>query len=135
MSSDLEGRLARFVEHHVLRGETLDLDVLCSDRPDLRVPLQALVSEYLTLAGGEAPQALPSFEGFQTIERLGAGGMGEVYKLRDLKLDRIVAGKIVRRDRGAAAAEFLREARAMALFSDPRIARIFEFRHGGTALI
>ena len=63
--------------------------------------------------------------------------MGEVYKLKDLKLDRIVAGKIVRRDRrdGAASPAFLQEARAMALFSDRRIVRIFEFRDGDPALI
>ncbi len=76
------------------------------------------------------------FDGFQTIERLGSGGMGEVYKLKDLTLDRIVAGKIVRRDRRlAGVAGFLEEARAMALFSDRRIVRIFEFREGDPALI
>ena len=70
-----------------------------------------LVDQYLALStslGGDAgtmrpavaPDGpLPTFEGFQTIERLGGGGMGEVYKLKDLTLDRIVAGKIVRPDR------------------------------------
>lgn len=76
--------------------------------------------------------ALPSIDGFRTIERLGTGGMGEVYKLHDLKLDRIVAGKIIRRDRAgqlsAATREFLREAKSLALFSDPRIVQIFECR-------
>jgi hypothetical protein len=70
--------------------------------------------------------------------------MGEVYKLKDLTLDRIVAGKIVRRDRlldfardrrAPGVAAFLEEARAMALFSDRRIVRIFEFRDGDPALI
>ena len=56
--------------------------------------------------------------------------MGEVFKLRDLTLDRIVAGKVIRRDPRAPAGvgEFLREARSMALFADRRIVRIFEFR-------
>jgi hypothetical protein len=148
-SADLEERLARFVEHHVLHGERLPIERLCADRPELAQPLGALVGQYLSLTSsltGEAaedallprgtPPALPRFAGFQTIERLGAGGMGEVYKLKDLTLDRIVAGKIVRRDsRLADVAAFLGEARAMALFSDPRIVRIFEFRDGDPALI
>jgi hypothetical protein len=145
---DLEERLARFVEHHVLRGERLPLEPLCADRPDLLQPLRVLVDQYLTLTSSlsgessaaatpESPaSALPAFAGFQTIERLGAGGMGEVYKLKDLTLDRIVAGKIVRRDRPmGGVAGFLREARAMALFSDRRIVRVFEFRDGDPALI
>jgi serine/threonine-protein kinase len=79
---------------------------------------------------------LPQFAGFQTIERLGGGGMGEIYKLKDLQLDRIVAGKTVRRDRRVTGVtEFLQEARALALFSDPRIVRILEFRAGNPALI
>ena len=149
-STDLEDRLARFVEHHVMHGERLALEPLCADRPDLLAPLRALVDQYLSLSAsltgeiagsavtsGSAPAAaLPAFDGFQTIERIGSGGMGEVYKLKDLTLDRIVAGKIVRRDRPVAGvAGFLQEARAMALFSDRRIVRIFEFRDGDPALI
>jgi hypothetical protein len=155
---DIEERLGRFVEHHVLHGERLPLEPLCADRPDLLQPLRALVDQYLSLTsslsggpGGAAvagspatASALPVFEGFQTIERLGSGGMGEVYKLKDLTLDRIVAGKIVRRDRPldlardrpmAGVAGFLQEARSMALFSDRRIVPIFEFRDGEPALI
>ena len=146
---DLEERLARFVEHHVLNGERLPVLTLCADRPDLAPALEALVNRYLAItqsleqdaaefrlkAEGAGQKELPSFDGFQTIERLGSGGMGEVYKLKDLTLDRIVAGKIVRRDRGTAAAQFLGEARAMALFSDRRIVRIFEYRPGDPALI
>ena len=74
-------------------------------------PLRALVDRYLSLTSsldGELAMTrrtrrrrtraavLPQFDGFQTIERLGAGGMGEVYKLKDLTLDRIVAAKVVR---------------------------------------
>jgi hypothetical protein len=146
-TADLEERLARFVEHHVIRGERLPLEHLCADRPDLIEGLRALVDQYLSmttaLGGGDdgndlppTTAVLPQFDGFQTIERLGSGGMGEVYKLKDLTLDRVVAGKIVRRERRMAGMkEFLREARAMALFSDPRIVRIFEFREGASPLI
>ncbi len=65
--------------------------------------------------------ALPQFDGFRTIERLGSGGMGDVFKLQDLKLDRLVAAKVIRGDhrRTAALAGFLAEARAMALFQRP----------------
>ena len=131
----------------MLHGEQLPLEPLCAGRPELVQPLRALVDRYLSLtaslsaesfvaAAPSAPSALPVFDGFQTVERLGSGGMGEVYKLKDLTLDRIVAGKIVRRDRRlAGVAGFLEEARAMALFSDRRIVRIFEFREGDPALI
>jgi serine/threonine protein kinase len=139
--AELEARLASFVEQHV-HGESRPSPAsLCPDRPDLVEPLGVLIASYLRLVStletdagiGTAPGPpadLPQFEGFHTIERLAAGGMGEVYKLRDLKLDRVVAAKVVRRDREAAATfrEFLGEARALALFRDPRIVQIFEFR-------
>ena len=142
-TTELEARLARFVEHHVLHGERIPLDELCADRRELAGPLQALVERYLSLTTtldgdpdeGPPPQAdaapLPRFDGFQTIERLGGGGMGEVFKLRDLRLNRLVAAKVIRRD-GAGSGDrieaFLREARTLALFSDRRIVQMFEFR-------
>jgi hypothetical protein len=134
------------VEHHVLHGVALPIDDLCDGRPDLVEPLRRLVTRYLGVARildgaadpGDASRAavadvLPSFEGFRTIERLGSGGMGEVYKLQDLTLGRTVAAKVLRDDRGVAnVAMFLREARSLALFSDPHIVAVHEFRPEAT---
>jgi hypothetical protein len=141
-TAELEARFARFVEHHVLHGERLTIEQLSEGRPELAAPLGALIDRYfaltLTLDGDAPPESaprtrtspLPRFDGFETIERIGAGGMGEVFKLRDLGLDRIVAAKVVRhagpRTRDIQA--FLNEARTLALFSDRRVVQVFEFR-------
>jgi serine/threonine protein kinase len=144
MSDGAETLFERWVEHHVLRGEALDPEAFCTGRPDLLPELKALIARYLDVSGSldglsplggraaaaPAPATLPRFDGFRTIERLGSGGMGEVYKLHDLKLDRLVAAKVIRSDRGrtSAVAGFLAEARAMALFQDRRIVQIHELR-------
>ena len=148
MPSDLETLFGRLVEHHVMHGAMPPIEEIAAGQPDLVAPLRALAQEYLELStrldgdGSGAPsdtpsesaRPLPLFDGFQTIERLGAGGMGEVYKLRDLKLDRFVAGKVVRADRGVQTglSAFLHEARSMALFKDRRIVQVFEFRADAT---
>ena len=142
-STSIETLLARFVESHVLHGKVLDVHELCAGHPDLEMAVGALIREYLELsaslenpldetAPSEHTAPLPVFEGFQTIERLGAGGMGEVYKLRDLRLERTVAAKVIRVDPNgtmrSTLTAFLQEARALALFSDPRIVQIYEAR-------
>jgi hypothetical protein len=142
-STDLESLFAAFVEAHVIDGRRRSANELCGSRLELVAPLNALIDRYLSITvaldADESERAsednrddgaLPAFDGFQTIERIGAGGMGEVFKLRDLTLNRIVAAKVMRRDPRAptGAAQFLREARAMALFEDRRIVRIFEVR-------
>src|SRR6202040_1519462 len=65
---------------------------------------------------------------------LGAGGMGEVYRARDTRLDRTVAIKVLT---GALAADsesrqrFEHEARAIAALNDPHICTIHDIgRHG-----
>src|SRR5687767_5362427 len=68
--------------------------------------------------------------GEYSIEReLGRGGMGVVYLAREVRLDRLVALKVLPPALGAARPElrerFLREARTSAKLSHPNIVPIF----------
>ena len=61
---------------------------------------------------------------------LGAGGMGEVYRARDTKLDRLVAMKVLPAhliSDADARARFEREAKAIAALSHPNILAIHDF--------
>jgi len=77
---------------------------------------------------------------FEIVGELGAGGMGQVYRARDLKIGREVAIKILsdgfRSDQDRLA-RFEREARALGALNHPNIAAIYGFEeHDGiTALI
>src|SRR5450755_381316 len=74
---------------------------------------------------------------YEILSPLGAGGMGEVYRARDTKLDRDVAVKVLPQSVAADAdmlARFEREAKAVAALSHPNILSIFDFgSHEGTA--
>ena len=66
---------------------------------------------------------------YQILASLGAGGMGEVYRARDSRLDRSVAVKILTSSRGATLEElerFHREARAIARVSHPNICTVYD---------
>src|SRR6516164_1899133 len=66
---------------------------------------------------------------YQILAPLGAGGMGEVYRARDARLDRDVAVKVLpERLAGMpeALARFEREAKALAAFSHPNLVAIFD---------
>jgi TolB-like protein len=77
------------------------------------------------------------FGPYEILAPLGAGGMGEVYRARDKKLDRDVAVKVLPQSVAAdpdALARFEREAKAVAALSHPNILSIFDFgTHDGTA--
>jgi serine/threonine protein kinase/sugar lactone lactonase YvrE len=65
---------------------------------------------------------------YEVLSLLGAGGMGEVYRARDARLDRDVALKIVRPVLAAdpeLMARLEREARVLATLSHPHIAAIY----------
>ncbi|MEN8149884.1 MAG: serine/threonine-protein kinase, partial [Planctomycetota bacterium] len=79
----------------------------------------------------ELAKLLPQFE---IEEFVGQGGMGVVYRARQVALDRVVALKILTRDvaRDPAFAErFTREARALAALSHPNIVGVFEAGRAG----
>lgn len=72
----------------------------------------------------------PHFPQLEILEVIGHGGMGIVYKARQIDLDRFVALKILRPtislDQGFAE-RFLREARALARLTHPNIIAVFDF--------
>ncbi len=74
---------------------------------------------------------------YEILASLGAGGMGEVYRAHDTKLDRDVAIKVLPAglaDDPEALARLEREARAVAQLSHPNILAIHDFgRQGETA--
>jgi len=67
---------------------------------------------------------------YRILSPLGAGGMGEVYRAHDPKLDREVAIKILPADMSAdpeRIARFQREARSLATLQHPNIASVYGF--------
>lgn len=72
----------------------------------------------------------PHFPQLEILEVLGHGGMGVVYKARQIDLDRIVALKILRPNislEQGFAERFQREARALAKLSHPNIITVYDF--------
>src|SRR5207253_2745553 len=67
---------------------------------------------------------------YQIVSALGAGGMGEVYRARDVRLDRDVAVKVLPDQFAADAgrlARFEREAKAVAALDHPNILVLHDF--------
>ena len=60
---------------------------------------------------------------YEIISALGAGGMGEVWKARDTRVDRIVA---IKRLKAEHTERFKREARAIAALNHPHICQLYD---------
>src|SRR5271165_3604727 len=82
------------------------------------------------------PGSMPStlspgtrFGSYHVLQRLGAGGMGKVYRAKDIRLDREVAIKTLALDlsyQPEALARFEKEARAACALNHPNIVTIYE---------
>src|SRR5262245_22543206 len=104
------------MKREVERQYTCDRWALC--RADVDLPVARMPLTRGTSLGS-----------FQILEPLGAGGMGEVYKARDTRLDRIVAVKVL----PAAFAgdpqlreRFDREARVISQLTHPHICTLYD---------
>jgi len=76
----------------------------------------------------------PHFPQLEILELIGQGGMGAVYKAKQIRLDRIVALKALPKDADRSqefADRFNREAKAMARLSHPNIIAIHDYGEAG----
>jgi serine/threonine-protein kinase len=71
-----------------------------------------------------------AIDGYDITEFLGAGGMGDVYRARERRLERDVAIKVIRRSHGDPPVAFEEEARAASALSHPNIVTIYAVGSG-----
>jgi eukaryotic-like serine/threonine-protein kinase len=96
-------------------------------------------SDGATLKPGPTPRVVDNK--YKVEKLIGRGGMGAVYRARDMRLDRLVALKVVRPELfgdGDARRRFKREAQIVARLQHPGIVSIFDFgtlQGGGAYLV
>src|SRR5438445_699320 len=74
---------------------------------------------------------------YEIVSLLGAGGMGEVYRARDINLGREVALKVLPATLAEDAdymARFQREAQMLAALNHPNIAQIYGLEHNAIVM-
>jgi eukaryotic-like serine/threonine-protein kinase len=117
------------------------LTAVCAGDQELRYEVEALLASHQHAGGfGDAPAREPENEKrtlragsrlgpYEVVALIGAGGMGEVYRARDLRLERDVAVKVLpeRLSGNPATLErFKREAKAVAALSHPNIMALYD---------
>jgi len=83
-----------------------------------------------------APAPGPQLPGYEILGTVGRGGMGIVYKARQVSLDRLVALKRLRAVGGRAVARSRIEAEAVARLQHPGVVQVYQFiEHEGQAYL
>ncbi|MEW5738264.1 MAG: serine/threonine-protein kinase [Myxococcota bacterium] len=104
------------------------------------VPVEVVLENTIASGSGKADgnvttvAAPPQVPGYELLELLGKGGMGEVWKARQLSLNRVVALKVLP-EKFARDTEFVKrfekEATALAALSHPNIVQIIDRGQAG----
>lgn len=98
------------------------------DRENLE-PTKALTDSWWAEGGDQglsSPAQNKRVGPFELVDFLGRGGMGEVYKARDHRLDREIALKLLLPGPQASEERFQREARAQAKIDDDGVCQVYE---------
>jgi serine/threonine protein kinase len=109
------------------KDTSLDSEIPADELPP--PPLQSLAPFVPVVTKSAAARGWPDVAGYAMLAELGRGGMGVVYKARDLRLNRIVALKMIRAGADASVvdlARFRTEAEATARLQHPNIVQVFE---------
>src|SRR5262245_58371623 len=132
------------------RGESVSIENLCRDAPELLADLRREIAAVESMEAMESdlritmrPEAAGTCSagsllspgtvaaGYELLEELGRGGMGVVFKARQVSLKRLVALKMVRAG-GFQSPEsrerFLAEAAVVARLHHPNVLQILECR-------
>ncbi len=103
-------------------------EACASRRIDSQLTGPHILQSYSEQGHGDPATGSPTIPGYEILALLGKGGMGEVYKARDLRLNRLVAVKMIRA-RGRLSREamnrFGSEAQAMGCLQHPNIIQIY----------
>src|SRR5262249_45015908 len=110
--------------------------------PACQATLDTLLSETDSLligvrdegAPGAGQPDVPALPGYEILGELGRGGMGVVYKARQIKLNRLVAVKMILAGEHAGPeprARFQREVEAVARLHHPNVVQIHEVGEAG----
>ena len=117
------------IDSHYTTDPKLDAERLIVLFPDLdRDTLTRLLSQN---SAKKSSGQFPVVDGYTIVSELGRGGMGVVYKARDLRLDRFVALKMMHPEgpaREQVVVRMLTEARAAAHLQHPNLVPIYEVR-------
>ncbi|MBN1808912.1 MAG: protein kinase [Planctomycetes bacterium] len=111
----------------LLNGRRLEPDALEVLEVGDRIHIGDIILEVIDESMQNIPEiAIP---GYEILDTIGRGGMGTVYKVRQVSMDRVVAAKVLHADLCKDANfinRFVQEARAAGRLSHPNIIHVFD---------